>query len=101
MIARMYDEQHEKLLAACDKELLGKTLQSNNLYLEISEEFYGNKTVTHEELNTLMDSCTIANLVGEKVISLAIEKKFVKKENTIDIQGIPHAQFARMPKKVI
>ena len=99
MIAKLYDEEKEKLLAACDENLLGKTLHENNIYIEISEEFYGDQAVTRKELEQLMDSCTIANLVGENVINIALAKKLVKKENILEIQGTPHAQFARMLKK--
>lgn len=101
VIARLFEAQGDMLLAACDDQLLGKTLKENDLCLEISEEFYGTSQVTQEQLDEFMDSCTIANLVGEQVVALAIEKTLIRKENTLRIAGVPHAQFARMPQREV
>ncbi len=98
VIARMHEKQGEKLLAACDDDLLGKKLEGGSLYLHVSEGFYGSEAVTREELNDLMDSCTIGNLVGDNVIAMAVEKKLVHEDRILKISGVPHAQFARMPK---
>lgn len=100
VIARMYNEEKEKLLAACDENLLGETLESGGLCLKVSEIFYGKETVTREQLESMMDECTIANLVGDEVVAVAMEKNLVRKDSILRIAGIPHAQFARMPKKL-
>jgi hypothetical protein len=41
----------------------------------------------------LMKKANICNLLGKDIIKIALEKKFITKENIILIGEIPHAQF--------
>lgn len=86
--------QGETLLAAADSEVMGRELREGLLHLKIVKEFYGEVKVSRETFVSSMKSCTIANLVGEKVIRIAILEGFIDEENIIYIEGIPHAQFA-------
>lgn len=99
MIAKIHEAQGEVILAACDDELIGKEFGEKGLYLHVTERFYNGFKVEEDELGRLMDECTIANLVGEKVVGLAIKKRLVKPDRVLRIKGVPHAQFARMPKR--
>ncbi|HLE47154.1 MAG TPA: DUF424 family protein [Candidatus Thermoplasmatota archaeon] len=89
-----YRQGREKLLAACDEEVLGRQLSEGKLRLHVSPDFYDGFPATEEEFEAQMRSCTIANLVGERVVDLAIKWGFVAKENVIRIEGVPHAQWA-------
>ena len=40
--------------------------------------------------------CTVANLVGEKVIEVAIQGGYIDRGNVLMIEGVPHAQLAKM-----
>ena len=44
----------------------------------------------------MMDSSSVGNLVGKKVIKVAMKKGLVKEENIIDIGGTPNVQYVRM-----
>jgi hypothetical protein len=96
--AKVHEKGNELLLAACDKELLGKTFKEGELCLHVSQSFYGGELVNEKKLSGLMDSSTIGNLVGDRVIALAVQKKLVDSKRVLRIKKIPHAQFARITK---
>lgn len=94
--AKEYRQGKERLLAACDEELLGRTLRDNGVKFEVSPAFYDGDRITDEEFRAMLAHCTVANLVGERVVRLAIEAGLVDEENTMRIEGVPHAQYALM-----
>jgi len=96
MLAKLHEGDKETILAACDKELLGKKLQKDKVCFHISERFYGGDPVTPKQLGEMLDKCSIANLVGQKVINVAKEKKVIRDEHIMRIGDVPHAQMARM-----
>ena len=96
MIARVYEKNRDVLLAACDKELLGKKFEENGLIIDVKEEFYNGKEVNADSLSQLLDEVTIANLVGDKVVSVAKKKNLISEEGVLVVQGVPHAQIFRM-----
>ncbi len=93
---KIYRVQGEILLAACDENLLGKTFREGELKLEVKERFYKGELRDIEDLERLLEEATIANLVGEKCVSKAIELGYVSEDRVLYIQGVPHAQMAKM-----
>jgi hypothetical protein len=93
---KIYRVQGEVLLAACDEELLGRTFREGELKLEVKERFYRGELVEEDSLESLLEEATIANLTGERCVSKAIELGYVEKERVLYIEGIPHAQMARL-----
>ncbi len=92
IISRIHRRGEERLLAACDAELLGKTLAEGRIRMTVSEEFYNGETITEETLGERMGSVTIMNLVGDRSVNVAIEKGYVSPENVLIIAGVKHAQ---------
>ena len=84
------------LLAACDVELLGKTLKEGKIVFHVNVKFYKGTKVTVEEAVELMKQCTIVNMVGKKIVKKAIEAGLVHPEAVLLIEGIPHAQIVRL-----
>ena len=97
MIAtRFYERGGEVLLAACDEELLGKTFRSDGMKLTVSENFYFRDKMTEDEFKNVLDQAAILNLVGNRTVTIAIEKGFVSEKSVLKIEGIEHAQVVRM-----
>lgn len=94
--AKVYRYQNGIILAACDPEVYGKTFENELMHLEVDSAFYGDELVADEDIKSLLNSATIANLVGTKIVKHAIEIGLVDPENIIEIEGVPHAQIARM-----
>ena len=93
---KVYRVQGEVLLAACDEELLGKSFREGELKLEVKERFYKGQLVEEEQLRELLEEATIANLTGERCVSKAIELGYVDPNRVLRIQGVPHAQMAKL-----
>ncbi len=84
------------LLAACDAEILGKTLKDSNITFEVSEKFYKGYKTSIDEAIDLIEESTIVNLVGTNIVRRAIERGYVHPEAVIEICGIPHAQIVKI-----
>ena len=84
------------LLAACDAELLGKTLKEGKISFHVHEKFYKGPKVTVEEALELIKQSTIVNMIGQKIVKKAIERGFVHPEAVLMIEGIPHAQIVKI-----
>jgi uncharacterized protein len=96
MYLKIYKNGEHVLLAACDKEVLGKKLKHGNSVVEISKAFYGEAYVSEEELQKSLHEATIVNLFGEKTIKCAIKYGFIDPDSVIMIDCIPHAQIFRI-----
>lgn len=93
MIAiRIHSNGNERLLAACDEELLGNTYREGEARLTVSEIFYKAEVISEEVLAERMKSVTMMNLVGDRAISVAISEGHVSETGIITIQGVKHAQ---------
>ncbi|MBI4362146.1 MAG: DUF424 family protein [Euryarchaeota archaeon] len=93
MYVKTYREGRDTLVAACDRELVGREFREGPLKLEVSEGFYKGEPVTCRELAEALRGATIANLVGEKTVQCAIAQGFIDAGGIIRIQGVPHAQL--------
>lgn len=90
---KIYRTGGEVLVAACDKEVLGRVFSEGNLRLEVNEGFYGGELRDVKELSGVLREATIANLAGSNVVDYAVSCGFVSKENVLCISGVKHAQF--------
>jgi len=93
---KIYRQGKELLVAASDEHLIGRKLSEGKLRLEVKEAFYGTEQGTEALLLQYLKICTIANLVGAVVVGLAVREGFIDIEAVILIDGVPHAQLARM-----
>lgn len=84
------------VVAACDKELVGNTYKEGELRIEVSRGFYEGEDASEEMLVNRLSMATIANLVGERTIEVAVRHKYVEEACILYIDGIPHAQMVRM-----
>jgi uncharacterized protein len=95
--SRLIKTKFEILIAICDEELIGKKIEiEKNFSIFVSERFYREKLIEEEEALKLMKEATIGNLLGKRIIKLAIEKNIISSESVILIGGIPHAQFIKI-----
>ena len=83
------DYQKNLMLNICDAELLGKKIVENELNMNISESYYGEKLVEHEEARTLLKNASIINMVGKETISLSLELGVGSENGIKKIGGVP------------
>ncbi len=91
--AKTYRQGVQVLLAACDEELLGTIHQEGQFRLEVTEGFYDGERVDAKTLAQAMRGCTVANLVGQEAVGLAVDLGLVDEANILRIGDVPHAQF--------
>lgn len=90
---KVHESQNRKVLAVCDKDIVGKILEENQFYFDITESFYKGEEITSDELKKMIREFDNINLVGEKSIEVAISEKITSKKNVIRIKNIPHVQI--------
>lgn len=95
-VMRMHRHGREMVLAVADKELLGRTMREECLKLEVCPEFYDGEEGGEEMLLNRLALCTVANLVGERAVAVAVRAGYVNDECVLRIAGVPHAQLAKM-----
>jgi len=86
----------ETLVAVCDAELLGKTLEGGRVPFKVSEGFYRGVPAELDEALEAMRRATICNLVGKRIVEAAMKKGMVHEAAVIYLGDIPHAQIVVM-----
>ena len=86
----------ETLVAACDAELLGKTIEGGRAPFKVSEGFYGGILMEAEEALEFIKRGTIVNLVGQRIVEAAISAKLVHPEAILYLGKVPHAQIVQL-----
>ncbi|MFW6083537.1 MAG: DUF424 domain-containing protein [Thermoplasmatota archaeon] len=90
---QIYERGNDVLLAACDKELLGKKFEEEEIQLDVSESFYGGDEADKEKICDEIKRSNIVNLVGENIINAVIQAGFGNEEDVLWIDGTPHLQL--------
>ena len=83
-------------MAACDLGLEGRVLQEGRIKMTVHRSFYCAEEVDEDTLRNRLLMATVANLVGEKSVAVAVDMGLIDKDCVITIDGVPHAQMARL-----
>jgi len=96
ILHKVHGPGNETVLAVCDKQLLGKTLEQGKICFEVSKGFYGGKAITAQELCRKIPEFDNINMVGNKAVGIALEKKLIRPESVMEIAGIKHVQVFKI-----
>ncbi|MDD3043809.1 MAG: DUF424 family protein [Methanosarcinaceae archaeon] len=96
MYMKIYENGRNFLVAACDRELLGKKIKHGNAVVEISRAFYEGEIVTEQELIANLEKATTANLFGERTVQCAVKNGLIDPDTAILIGEVAHAQIFRV-----
>ncbi|MHA2182380.1 MAG: DUF424 domain-containing protein [Promethearchaeota archaeon] len=92
---KVYLKVHSKVdfetIACCDEELLNQVFQEGNLKIEISNQFFGGKLINLEAAIEILKQSSSFNIVGENIISKAIECNILSRNGVRLITGVPMA----------
>ena len=86
----------DTVVAVCDAEILGKTLEGGRVPFTVSEGFYKGALGEVEEALEAMKQATICNLVGKRIVEAAIECRLVHERAVIYFGDVPHAQIVKL-----
>ena len=81
-----------KIVAICDKDVLGKVFTEKKIQLDLSSDFYKGEEKAKDEIKRIIVGAYILNLAGENSVKLGIETGVISGECVIKIANIPHAQ---------
>lgn len=84
------------MVAACDAELLGKTLKFGRIDFPVRREFYGGQVLTAEEALLQVRNGTTANLLGREIVEHALKAGLIHPEAILYISGVPHALIVKV-----
>jgi hypothetical protein len=93
---RMYRRGGDTVLAACDKELVGRILREGEVKLDVCSAFYEGEDADEEMLVNRLRNASIANLVGEETVAIAAKHNLINEECVMRISGVPHVQLVKL-----
>lgn len=85
-----------RLVTVCDAADLGETFENGSASLTVDPKFYDGDEATPEAVIAALGRCTVANLVGEETVGLAVEHGFVEEANVLEFDDTRHAQYLRL-----
>ena len=93
ILLKIHASGDRTVIALCDAELIGKTLQEGKLHVKITAAFYRGEELPEEKMRQILEGATSINAVGKRAIALIKKLGMITEENTIIIAGVPHAQI--------
>jgi len=85
---RKMNYQGSLMVNICDEELIGKNIESDTLNITISNEFF-NEIVNEYDITRLLKRCSIANLIGRRVVDKTLSLGLAKKDSIKIVSDIP------------
>ena len=88
-------ESYRKVVALCDKEIIGKKFEEGKRQLDVRENFYKGEEIDEQRVlkrlkQLRLDDATF-NLVGKKSVNAALKAGIITKGNIGKVQDIPFA----------
>ena len=85
---RKMNYQGSLMVNICDEDLLGKNIVSDSLNINITSDFF-NEIVSENEINRFLTRCSIANLIGRRVVEKTLSLGLAKKDSIKMVSDIP------------
>ncbi len=87
--SRITPYQGSTMISICDLELVGTTLRDGDLAISLSKEYFQEQVIEEPQAPKLLKSCSIANLVGTRIVTQAINLRLANEMSVKYISGIP------------
>jgi hypothetical protein len=81
--------QGSTMVNICDIELVGTKLEHEDIVVDLSKEYFQQEIIEESKAKNLLQTCSIANLVGERIVNQAIKLRLAKEISIKRICGIP------------
>ena len=73
----------------CDIELVGTKLEQGEIVVNLTKEYFQEEIIEESKAENLLKTCSVANLVGERIVNKAIALRLAKEISIKRISGIP------------
>lgn len=91
--------QGSTMINICDIELIGLKLEQGELTVNLSKEYFQQETIEDFQAERLLRFCSIANLVGERIVRMALDLKYAKEVSIKRISGVPFLMIFKFQHK--
>ncbi|MFH1393401.1 MAG: DUF424 domain-containing protein [Candidatus Micrarchaeota archaeon] len=98
MYLKVHKRSEGKIVAVCDRELIGRVLEEGDVFLDLDtyRGFYVGEIASKDEVKKALGKFSSANLVGEKAVDVALNMKLAKDDDVTYINTIPYIQLYRI-----
>jgi len=96
MLLRERQTSKGLLVSVCDRDCLGETYREGPITLEVTADFYGGEEASEVGADAVIDGLTrasVANIVGERAVSVAIEADLIDEARVLKVEETLHAQL--------
>lgn len=95
MYLKVHEGQGKKIVAVCDKELVGRVLEEGDKFIDLDtyRSFYVGKLSTRKEVSDALEDFSSANFVGRKAVGVVLELGIAGEESVMYIKDIPYIQI--------
>ncbi|UPM42233.1 DUF424 domain-containing protein [Halocatena salina] len=98
MLLTQHETDRGLLVAVCDTDVVGDTFENEQATLTVDAEFYADdaRTADEDAVIEALSRATIANIVGTRAVTIAIEHGIIDEASVLDFDGTRHAQLLRL-----
>ncbi len=98
MYVKVHDGESGRIVAACDKKLIGKVLEEGDKFLDLDtyRNFYVGEISEEEKLKETLSSFASANLVGSKSVGIAVSMGIASEDDIMYINETPYIQIYKI-----
>ncbi len=98
MYLKIHESPRGKVVAVCDKELIGKILEDENTAMDLKNYsgFYVGEHVGKDDVEKALEKFSSANIVGKKSVGVALSAGVVSKEDIMYINETPYIQIYKI-----
>ncbi|HSL13054.1 MAG TPA: DUF424 family protein [Nitrososphaeraceae archaeon] len=89
--------QGSLMINICDEELIGTNIASESLDINITNDFF-NELTSEKEICNLLKRCSIANLIGRRVVEKTLNLGLAKRESIRIVSDIPFLMIFKFCK---
>ena len=81
--------QGSTMFNICDLELIGTQIEQDKFVINLTKEYFQQEIIEDLVAEKLLLDCSIANLVGHRIVDRAIKLKLAKEASIKRISGVP------------
>lgn len=81
--------QGTAMVNICDLELIGTQIEQDKFVINLTKEYFQQEIIEDLVAEKLLLDCSIANLVGQRIVGRAIQLKLAKEASIKRISGVP------------
>lgn len=95
-LLKFHESSSERVVAVSDKSVLGKKFCEDDLVLDVDAAFFGGEEARVDEILSVLKDASNANIVGNDVVSLLVEKGIIAPTGVKTVGGVKFAHIYRL-----